>query len=147
VNSKGHSPANCSPMTMNPGDRAYQVEVTLEPIDGAEGGLLLFYNERGHVGCGFDGKRLITYVYGERHDWMRIDLIGSQVTLRITNDHHIVTMHYRVADGKWIKHPWQLEVAGMHQNVFGSFLSLRPSLFACGSGKVRFRQFRYHGLA
>jgi xylan 1,4-beta-xylosidase len=147
LNAKGSSPADCSPMTMNPGDRAYQAEVTLEPLKGAEGGLLLFYNEKGYVGVGFDGKKLSTYVYGERHDWLRIDLVASQLTFRITNDHHVVTMHYRAGDGAWIKHPWQLEMSGMHQNVLGGFLSLRPSLFACGAGQVRFRGFQYRGLA
>jgi len=31
--------------------------------------------------------------------------------------------------------------------VLGSFLSLRPSLFACRGGEARFRDFRYRGLA
>jgi xylan 1,4-beta-xylosidase len=139
-------PADSSPLTMIPGDRAYEVQVTLEPAGGAEGGLLFFYNERAYVGCGFDGNKLSTYVYGERHDWLRIDLKAPRVTFRFTNDHQVVTMHYRSGDGAWIKHPWQLEVSGMHQNVLGSFLSLRPSLFACGAGEVRFRDFRYRGV-
>jgi xylan 1,4-beta-xylosidase len=146
VRAKGDSPADCSPLTMNPGDRAYQVEITLEPRDGAEGGLLLFYNERVHVGCGFDGRTVTTYVYGERHDWLRIDVNSPRITLQIVNDHQIVTMRYRAGDGAWIKHPWQLEVSGIHQNVLGSFLSLRPSLFACRKGEVIFRDFRYRGM-
>lgn len=147
IAAKGSSPADCSPLTMIPGDRAYQVEITLEPKAGAEGGMLLFYNERAFVGCGFDGRKIATYIYGERHDWLLIDLTASQVSFRITNDHQIVTMYYRADDGPWSRHPWQLEVSGMHQNVFGSFLSLRPSLFACRTGTVRFRDFRYRGLA
>lgn len=144
--SKGNSPADCSPLTMNPGDRAYQVEVTVEPFGGAEGGLLFFYSERAFVGCGFDGHGISTYVYGEKHDWLRIDSKAPRITFRFTNDHQIVTMHYRTEAGAWIKHPWQLEVSGMHQNVLGSFLSLRPSLFACRGGEARFRAFRYGGL-
>jgi beta-xylosidase len=70
LKAKGTSPADCSPLTMIPGDRAYEVQVTLEPTGGAEGGLLFFYNERAYVGCGFDGSKLSTYVYGERHDWL-----------------------------------------------------------------------------
>ena len=147
LKAKGKSPADCSPLTMNPGDRAYEVEVTLEPTGGAEGGLLFFYSERAYVGCGFDGSKLSTYVYGERHDWLRIELRSPRVTFRFTNNHQVVTMFYRNGDGAWIKHPWQLEVSGMHQNVLGSFLSLRPSLFASGSGEVRFREFHYRGLA
>jgi xylan 1,4-beta-xylosidase len=132
---------------MNPVDRAYRVEVTIEPTAGAEGGLLFFYNERAYVGCGFDGSRISTYVYGERHDWLTLESKGSRVAFRFVNDHQIVTMHYRVDSGAWIKHPWQLEVSGIHQNVLGSFLSLRPSVFACRGGEVAFRDFRYRGLA
>jgi len=146
LKAKGASPADSSPLTMIPGDRAYEVQVTLEPGGGAEGGLLFFYNERAYLGCGFDGSKLSTYVYGERHDWLRIDLKQSRVTFRFVNDHQVVTMYYRSGDGAWTKHPWQLEVSGMHQNVLGSFLSLRPSLFACGAGEVKFREFRYRGL-
>jgi xylan 1,4-beta-xylosidase len=147
VKAKGTSPADCSPLTMNPVDRAYRVEVTIEPTAGAEGGLLFFYNERAYVGCGFDGSRISTYVYGERHDWLTLESKGSRVAFRFVNDHQIVTMHYRVDSGAWIKHPWQLEVSGIHQNVLGSFLSLRPSVFACRGGEVAFRDFRYRGLA
>ena len=148
VKAKGTSPSDCSPLTMNAADRAYQVEITIDPKDGAEGGLLFFYDERAYVGCGFDGSRISTYVYGQRHDWLRIDLQAPKVTFRFTNDHQVVTMHYRSgsADAAWVKHPWQLEVSGIHQNVLGSFLSLRPSLFACRGGQVGFRDFRYRGL-
>lgn len=41
----------------------------------------------------------------------------------------------------------QYEVSGYHHNVGGGFLSLRPALFAAGSGEVRFRRFRYRALA
>lgn len=147
VKAKGQSPVDCSPMTLSAQDRAYEVRVALFDAKAAEGGLLLFYSERVHYGIGFDGKRLITYGYGERHDWLRIDLEASSVVLKITNSHHIVTMHYSTDGEHWTKHPWQFEVSGAHQNVLGGFLSLRPALFCCGSGSVRFSDFRYRGLA
>jgi xylan 1,4-beta-xylosidase len=144
---KGSSPADCSPLTMLPSDRAYEVHVGVEPVGGAEGGLLFFYNEKLYVGCGFDGEKLVTYVYGDRHEWLRIALKANRVTFRFVNERQVVTMHYRGDEGPWVKHPWQLEVSGIHQNVLGSFLSLRPSLFACGRGHARFRDFRYAGIA
>jgi xylan 1,4-beta-xylosidase len=144
---KGTSPADCSPMTFSAGDRAYEIRVSLDEIDSAQGGMLLFYSERVYFGIGFDGKRLATYAYGERHDWLRIEVAASRMLLRITNDHQIVTMHYSTEGDRWIKHPWQFEVSGVHQNVLGGFLSLRPALFTCGSGSVHFRDFRYHALA
>jgi xylan 1,4-beta-xylosidase len=147
VGGKGTGPADCSPLTFSASDRAYEVEVSVEAGDAAIGGLLLFYNERVFFGIGFDGKALRTYAYGERHDWLRLDLAASRVLIRITNDHHIVTLHTSTDGGAWSRHPWQLEVSGAHQNVLGGFLSLRPALFSCGAGGVRFRDFRYRGLA
>ena len=134
-------------MTCIAGDRGYACTVELEPVEGAQGGLLLFYSERAYFGFGFDGRRISTYAYGERHDWLSIDVAAPRIELQIINDHQIVTMKYRVGCGAWKKHPWQFEVSGVHQNVLGGFLSLRPSLFSCGAGRVRFRDFRYRGLA
>jgi xylan 1,4-beta-xylosidase len=147
VQGKGTSPGDCSPMTFSAADRAYEIRVSLDRIDAAQGGMLLFYSERMYFGIGFDGKRLCTYAYGERHDWLRIEVAASRLLLRITNDHHIVTMHYSTESDRWLKHPWQFEVSGAHQNVLGGFLSLRPALFACGNGSVHFRDFCYRALS
>ena len=147
VRGKGTGPADCSPMTFSAGDRAYEVSVKLDSVDAAQGGLLLFYSERVYYGIGFDGQRLITYGYGERHDWLRIVCIAPALHLRIRNDHHIVTMFYGTDGEHWTKHPWQFEVSGAHQNILGSFLSLRPALFSCGTGSVRFKEVRYRALA
>lgn len=147
VQAKGTSPTDSSPLTCIAGDRAYICSIDVEPLEGAQGGVLLFYNEHAYLGLGFDGRRISTYVYGQRHDWLSIDLVAARVELQIINDHQIVTMKYRVGSDAWKKHPWQLEVSGVHQNVLGGFLSLRPSLHASGEGKVRFRNFSYRGLA
>lgn len=147
IKAKGTSPTDCSPTTFCAGDRAYEIRVGLDEINSAQGGLLLFYSERLYFGFGFDGRALTTYAYGERHDWLKIDIVSAAILLKITNDHHVVTMHYSSDGERWIKHPWQFEVSGAHQNILGGFLSLRPSLFSCGSGSVRFRDFRYRALA
>ena len=58
-----------------------------------------------------------------------------------------MTMHYSV-DGK----TWRevttaaIEVSGYHHNVAYDFLSLRPAIYAAGTGEVRFRNFRYRAL-
>ena len=50
-------------------------------------------------------------------------------------------------DGKtWKPHPWQMEVSGLHHNVFGGFVSLRLALFSAGPGEVRLRNFVYKGI-
>ncbi|WP_255783775.1 hypothetical protein [Marilutibacter chinensis] len=39
-----------------------------------------------------------------------------------------------------------MEVAGIHHNVFGGFLSLRLALYSAGEGAARFSDFRYRAL-
>ena len=55
-------------------------------------------------------------------------------------------MHYSTDGRAWERHPWRYEVSGYHHNVFGSFLCLRPSLYAAGAGEVRYTDFRYRAL-
>jgi xylan 1,4-beta-xylosidase len=147
VTAKGTGPADCSPMTFSAADRAYEFQVSLDAIDAAQGGLLLFYSEKVFFGVGFDGQKITSYAYGERHDWLRTAVTAPKLWLKIANDHHNVSMHYSSDGVRWTRHPWQFEVSGAHQNVLGGFLSLRPALFCCGEGRVRFQDFRYRALA
>ena len=74
------------------------------------------------------------------------DVAAPRLHLKLENRRHIVTMRYSIDGATWTKHPWQFEVSGVHHNVLGDFLSLRPALYACGAGAVRFREFRYRAL-
>lgn len=48
------------------------------------------------------------------------------------------------APGKpWQKTEGSTEISGMHHNVFGGYLDLRPAIYACGSGNATIRNFRY----
>jgi xylan 1,4-beta-xylosidase len=67
--------------------------------------------------------------------------------LRITNDHHIVTLHHS-ADGKaWTRFDVQMEVSGYHHNVAGDFLSLRPAIYVAGTGAAAFSHANFRALA
>jgi len=66
--------------------------------------------------------------------------------IRIKNDRHIVTVHYSVDGRTWTKFSNQFEVSGYHHNVAGDFLSLRPAVYAAGTGEVRIRDVRYRAL-
>ena len=131
---------------MGAGDRAYEVSLTLEILDQGEGGLLLFYSQRMYVGIGFSTTQMRSFNYGEEQVWMRADMATSRVQIRLRNEHHDVTLHYRQEGQDWVQHPWQMEVSGMHHNVLGGFLSLRPGVYSCGRGSVRLRDFRYRAL-
>jgi xylan 1,4-beta-xylosidase len=143
---KGATPAESSPITFTPGDHAYEVSVILEDLAGAQGGLLLFYNQKAYFGFGFDGRQMFSHAYAAEQSWMRSDVVAQRLHLKLENRRHIVTMRYSTDGASWTKHPWQFEVSGVHHNVLGDFLSLRPALYACGSGNVRFREFRYRAL-
>lgn len=143
---KGRTLADCSPLTCVPGDRRYEAEVEVEPRGDVHGGLALFYDTRGHVGVGVGGGQLLTWCYGQEQGWMRQPMAAQRVRLKLRNIDQVVTFHTAADDGPWVQHPWQLEVSGLHQNVFGGFLSLRLALFAAGTGEVRLRRFVYRGL-
>ena len=57
-----------------------------------------------------------------------------------------MTIHYS-PDGKtWERFGTRMEVSGYHHNVAYDFLSLRPAIYAAGTGEVRFRNFTYKAL-
>lgn len=148
IRGKGKGLPDSSPLTCAAGDRSYQVTVELEISGEAHGGLALFYEERGHVGIAFSTTQMLTYGYGQEHAWMREAMATKRVHIRVTNRENVVTWHYSHDAGKsWKQHPWQMEVSGLHHNVFGGFVSLRPALFSAGHGEVRFSNFVYRGLS
>jgi xylan 1,4-beta-xylosidase len=146
IAAKGAGPADSSPLTMLVGDRRYEAEVTLDIAEGAQAGLTLFYSERMFCGLAFSTTQMLTYQYGQEQRWMRQDMAARTVRIRVTNDNHVVTFHYALADGRWIKHPWQVETSGMHHNVFGGFLSLKVAIHVAGTGEATVRDFVYRGL-
>lgn len=147
IRGKGSSAADCSPLTVLVGDRSYEASIELEISNGAQGGLLLFYNSRCFCGIGFSPQQMFTYNYGEEQTWMRQSLATQRVHIRVTNRANIVTFHYS-ADGKdWTQHPWQMETSGYHHNVMGGFLSLKVGLYCAGQGEILARRFTYRALS
>ncbi|WP_457447580.1 family 43 glycosylhydrolase [Roseateles sp. P5_E4] len=147
IRGKGKALPDSSPLTCACGDRSYEVSVELEIIGDGHGGLALFYEERGHVGLGFSSTQMLTYGYGQEHSWMRENMATRRVHIRLVNRENVITWHTSHDAGKsWKQHSWQMEVSGLHHNVFGGFVSLRPALFSAGAGEVRARNFVYRGL-
>ena len=69
------------------------------------------------------------------------------ISRRTSPYHDILTIH--TSDdvrNTWRKFDVQMEVSGYHHNVAYDFLSLRPALYAAGTGEVRFRNFTYEAL-
>jgi beta-xylosidase len=90
---------------------------------------------------------MLEHRYGDTFEFERPAGISSHVYLRLRNDRHVVTVWHSPDGRNWTKHWMQFEVSGYHHNVAGGFLSLRPALYAAGSGEVKYRHFHYRALA
>ncbi len=146
VRARGTTPKDCSPLAFVCGDHAYETQVEIETAGDSSAGLLVFYSDRLFAGLGFSRRCLLEHRYGDTFEFDRPPEISSRFFLRLRNDRHIVTVWHSPDGSRWTKHWMQYEVSGYHHNVAGGFLSLRPALYAAGSGEVRYRQFRYRAL-
>ncbi len=146
IKAKGTSPADSSPLWFVTGDHAYEVQVEIDADPGATAGLLLFYNQKLYVGLGYSATNFIMHSYGIERPQAKPPQVGRTLHLRLRNDRHIVTIHYSVDGQQWERYDRGMEVSGYHHNVGYDFLSLRPALYAAGSGEVRFRNFQYRAL-
>ena len=79
---------------------------------------------------------------------MRQAVATRRVHIHLLNRDNVLTWRHSHDGGTtWTQHPWQMEVSGLHHNVFGGFTSLRVALFSAGAGEVVVRNFVYQGLA
>lgn len=146
IEGKGASPKDCAPLAFVTGDHAYQCSVDIDIADNARAGLILFYNEKLYAGLGFDKARLTMHRYGTDREAALPKGITTHLSLRITNDHNILTMDTSPDGQTWTRYPTAIEVSGYHHNTVGDFLSLRPALYAAGQGAATFKNFKYQAL-
>jgi beta-xylosidase len=142
----GTSPADSSPLGFVVGDHAYEVAVDIDADPGATAGLLLFYSSRLYAGLGYSATNFVMHSYGLDRPQAKPADVGRRLHLRLRNDRHIVTIHYSVDGRRWQRYDRRMEVSGYHHNVAYEFLSLRPAVYATGSGEVRFRNLTYRAL-
>ncbi|KQN00131.1 xylan 1,4-beta-xylosidase [Sphingobium sp. Leaf26] len=143
LTAQGTSPADASPLLFVAGDRAYEIEVDVEIDAGTQAGLILFYNEKLFCGLGLGEERLHAYRIGQAERWPAGAAVSaSRVRLRLVNDENVVTFYYALAGEPWRKER-SVEVAGYNHNVADGFLSLRPGLYAAGTGAARFDNLVY----
>lgn len=65
--------------------------------------------------------------------------------MRLTNDRDLITFHCSRDDGK-SGYAWQMEVSGLHHNVFGGFLGLRIAIYSANEGSIVVRDFTYRAI-
>jgi xylan 1,4-beta-xylosidase len=145
LEARGKSLLDSPALTTPVGGHSYTIEIDVEIEPGSEAGLLLFYDP-GHatgilIGPEGIGVRLANgYVPGRSAK-------ASRATLRVVNDDQEVDFYYKLPGAEWTRCAESAEVAGMDHNVLGGFLDLRPAVYASGSGKATFRNFRYRAGA
>ncbi len=140
---QGNGPADASPLLFVAGDRSYEVTVEVETQGKAQGGLLLFYNEKLFCGLGLSDGRFHAYRIGQIERWPPGGPVsGRRRFLRLLNQDNVVTFFHSADGVRWTKER-SFEVAGYNHNVADGFLSLRPGIFASGEGKVAFRALAY----
>lgn len=141
----GTSPKDTSPITFVAGDLAYDVTVNVDVSGGAEAGLLLFYDEKLFCGASIDQAAIREYQLGTRIEWPPADPApGKWVQLRLAYADQTATFFVRAPGSAW-KKLGSYEVSGYNHNMGGGFLSLRPALFAAGSGSATFSDLTYAG--
>jgi len=124
------------------GGHAYTVEVDIEVDPGCTAGLILFYNADHSAGIQISPTGIFTRTTtGSVHS--RQEKGATRATLRVVNDRQEIDFYYRLPGKPWTRTPDSAEISGMHHNVLGGFLDVRPALYAAGSGKATFRAFRY----
>ena len=143
VAGRGSGPADCSPLLFVAGDRAYEVTVEVEIAGDAQGGLLLFYNEKLFCGLGLGEGRFHAWRIGQEERWPPGGPSKARrVHLRVRNEDNVATFFHSEDGRHWVKER-SFEVAGYNHNVADGFLSLRPGLYAAGRGSVTFRALAY----
>jgi beta-xylosidase len=143
---KGNSPADASPLWFVNGDQSYQIQVQFELIGDVTAGLLLFYNNRSYGGLAFNDSAMILHRYGLDRVLPKPAGIGRKGWIRLVNDRNLVSLYYSSNGTEWKRHDVRMDVSGYHHNTFYDFLSLRPALYASGTGEVRFDSFKYLAL-
>jgi xylan 1,4-beta-xylosidase len=138
---RGKNLEETSVLTNPVGGHSYTVEVEVEVEMGCEAGLLLFYNPEHATGITLSSKGIHVRV----GNGLTFDHSNSttRATLRIVNDRQEIDFYFRVDGQTWQRTEESAEISGMHHNVLGAFLDVRPALCAWGANSATFKKFRY----
>lgn len=142
LKAKGSTPANGMLLLATPTDKHYETEVEVEPEQGNEAGLLLYYRPKAYVGITSDGHTLSIHTAagktkGINHTW------GKRFRLKITNDSNICRMMISTNAGKWTVLEEHIDVSSLNHNNYNGFRSLRIALYSGKGGSSKFKNFTY----
>jgi xylan 1,4-beta-xylosidase len=142
LRARGKSLQDTSVLATAVGGHSYTVEVDVEIEPGCEAGLLLFYNSEHAAGITLSPKGVNVsiangLVFRTEEKTIR------RATLRIVNDDQELDFYFRLPGQPWQRAQESAEISGMHHNILGGFLDVRPALCAWGTGNGLFRNFVY----
>lgn len=138
---KGESPADGRLLLVTPTDRSYSVETVVTP-EGAEGGLLLYYNEKAYVGATTNGKSVTLHLPDSSVESHPVEINGN-LAIRLSNNEQSLTIAVSNDGKEWATIADGIDVSRLnHNNLFG-FFALRPALVSYGNGNARFSGFNY----
>jgi len=142
LDARGKSLRDTSVLTTPVGGHSYTIEVDVEVEPGCEAGLQLFYDPEHATGITL-GPEGINVRVGNGLVFNHPEDKATRATLRIVNDRQEIDFYFRSSNKEWQRIPESAEISGMHHNVLGGFLDVRPALSAWGTGSASFRGFRY----
>jgi xylan 1,4-beta-xylosidase len=142
LGARGKSLSDSNVLTTPVGGHSYTIEVDVELDPGCEAGLLLFYNPDHATGI-FLGPEGLAIRLANSYTPQHPEIRPTRATLRLVNDRQEIDFYIRPAGGTWRRTEDSAEVSGLHHNVLGGFLDLRPALSAWGTGNATFRNFRF----
>ena len=146
LKAKGTGPADSSPLWFVNGDQSYEIEVEIDAGSRRNRRPAAVLQPPPLRRPRVLGEEPLHAQLRPRSAGAKPPHVGGRLHIRLRNDRHIVTMHYSVDGTTWERFDRGIEVSGYHHNVAYDFLSLRPALYAAGTGEVRFRNFRYRAL-
>lgn len=141
LNAMGATPGESRPLCVTPLDASYGIEVDVEAEAGATAGLMLFSSAREYLGLAISKDGVIRRVQNGYRRYARTDepsIGGARATLRIVNEGQDVRFYYRDASPQWkvMQPAMDISSGGVVQ----------AALFVSGTGKGRFRAFRYRAI-
>jgi beta-xylosidase len=142
LHATGTDMAASSPMLCMAVARSYSVMVRVHVEPGTEAGLVLFY----------DPSEFISVGVGLGHVWYGIQgkirdvgaFTGTRAVVKIINRHNSVECFWGAPGRALHMLLPALYVGGYTHQTFGKYLSLRPGLYAIGTGSAVFKTFQYN---
>jgi beta-xylosidase len=138
LRAQGTGPADSSPLAFIVGERSYAFTIDIALEEGAQAGLLLFYDDKLFCGVGANQTALHAYKLGKEQGYPSPGpAVGAMLSLRVVNDENVASFFIRSGSGPW-RRVISYEVSGYNHNMGDGFMSLRPAIFVAGAGRARF---------